>query len=267
MERFYKYFIWILPLFIAGCEKVIDVDLNEAAPEIVIEGNIKTNPDFALVKISKTSSFFDTLPSEKVSGALVTILSNLGEKYLLYDVGEGEYKSDNLRLKTGATYHLYIEAEGEIYEANSKLTETVPIDSLQYYYEDRYSFFEKGYYLNVYFSDPPQIENYYRIKIYKNGLLASGIDDFIVFDDNYVDGNSVEISLLNDWYEVNDTVEVQLISIDKSAYDYFKTFIDLVNNNPGSAAPANPVSNISNGALGYFSAWSSDTKSVIIREN
>ncbi|NOR75913.1 MAG: DUF4249 domain-containing protein, partial [Draconibacterium sp.] len=34
----------------------------------------------------------------------------------------------------------------------------------------------------------------------------------------------------------------------------------------GSAAPANPTSNITNGALGYFSAWSADEKTVVIKE-
>jgi hypothetical protein len=58
---------------------------------------------------------------------------------------------------------------------------------------------------------------------------------------------------------------VQLISLDSAVYEYYKTFTELVNTNPGSAAPANPNSNLSNGALGYFSAWSSDTMSVIIR--
>jgi hypothetical protein len=58
---------------------------------------------------------------------------------------------------------------------------------------------------------------------------------------------------------------LQLISLDAGAYEYLRTFQELVNNNPGSAAPANPNTNISNGALGYFSAWSSTIKTAIIK--
>jgi hypothetical protein len=136
---------------------------------------------------------------------------------------------------------------------------------MKFYYQQS-SFFDEGYYVNVYLFDPPGIENYYRIKYWRNGVLQNTIDDFVVFNDRYVDGNSIEVSLYNQPFNLNDTIAVQLISLDEGAYEYFKTFRELVNNNPGSAAPANPNTNFSNGALGYFSAWSSDTKSGIIRQ-
>jgi len=50
-----------------------------------------------------------------------------------------------------------------------------------------------------------------------------------------------------------DVIDVWLEMIDKGVFEYFRT----ANRNGGrSASPANPVSNISNGALGYFSACS-----------
>jgi hypothetical protein len=43
--------------------------------------------------------------------------------------------------------------------------------------------------------------------------------------------------------------------VDKNVYDYFFTLSGVTGNNGfQTATPANPVSNISNGALGYFSA-------------
>jgi hypothetical protein len=42
--------------------------------------------------------------------------------------------------------------------------------------------------------------------------------------------------------------------IDKGAYDYFYSLDQITSTNGNSATPANPVSNISGGALGYFSA-------------
>jgi hypothetical protein len=55
-----------------------------------------------------------------------------------------------------------------------------------------------------------------------------------------------------------------LISIDKSAFEFYKTFRELLNVNPGSAAPSNPASNISGNALGLFSVWNSDQKTITI---
>ena len=48
-----------------------------------------------------------------------------------------------------------------------------------------------------------------------------------------------------------DIVTVWLESVDKGVYDYFRT---AGREDGQSASPSNPVSNISNGALGYFSA-------------
>jgi hypothetical protein len=258
------FYLLILILLFFGCEKVIDVDLNESVPAVVIEGNLSSGPDFAEVKISMTSSYFDTLPSEKVSGAVVTVSTDFGDKYIFSESENGIYHSNDIHYKTGETYRLSVEVNGEKYEASSKLNPQVNIDSVKFYYEDSYSFFEAGYYVNVYLFDPPGISNYYRIKVSKNGVLQNTIDDFFIFDDRYLDGNSIEINLFNNPFKLNDTVTVQLISLDEGAYEYFKTFQEVVNNNPGSAAPANPNSNLSNGALGYFSVWSSDTRSFII---
>ncbi|HSO88381.1 MAG TPA: DUF4249 domain-containing protein [Draconibacterium sp.] len=260
------FYLLILILIFSGCEKVIDVDLNESDPAIVIEGNLNYNPYLNEVKISMTSSYFDTLPTEKVSGAIVSVSSDFGGEYIFDETENGIYRSNEIRLKLGETYHLSVEANGEKYEASSRLNPPVNIDSVKFFYQDGFSFIESGYYVNLYLFDPPGISNYYRVKVTKNGVLQNTIDDFFIFDDRYVDGNSIEINLFNSAFNLNDTVSVQLISLDEGAYEYLETFQEVVNNNPGSAAPANPNSNLSNGALGYFSAWSSDTKTFIIQE-
>ena len=254
----------ILIFFVYSCEKVIDVDLNDADPEIVIEGNLSNIPNKAEVKISMTSSFFDTLPSEMISGAKVTIKSEFGDSFVLTETSKGIYNSKDSWFGEGTRYQLIVEVDGEEYISESKLNRAVGIDSIRFYYEDN-PFLEKGYYINIYLLDPPGIKNFYRLKYAKNGVYQNTIDDLVLFNDRYIDGNTIEVTLFNQPLELNDTITLQLISLDEGAYEYLRTFQELVNSNPGSAAPANPVSNISNGALGYFSAWSSNTKSAIIK--
>jgi hypothetical protein len=61
------------------------------------------------------------------------------------------------------------------------------------------------------------------------------------------------------------TVELQ--SIDKSVYNYFQTLESISGNAmQQTASPTNPISNFSNGALGYFSAYTFDRKKVIIKD-
>ena len=256
----------ITGIFISGCEKVIDVDLNEASPALVIQGNLSSDQKVAEVKLTMTTSYFDTLSPEKVTGAKVSLEDGKGQKIVLIETLKGVYATFGLKPVFNTNYKLIVETRDEIYQAESVLNPPVTIDSVTWEYDEGSSFFDAGYYLNVWFFDPASIQNYYRIQVYRNGLLKRSMDDLIVFNDRYVDGNKVEISLFNDPYYLNDTVLVQLISLDKNAYDYFATLGELINNNPGSAAPSNPNTNFSNGALGYFSAWSSDTLEVIIRE-
>lgn len=260
------FYLLILTFLFSACEKVIDVDLNDADPQIVIEGNLCSDNGFAEVKISMTSSYFDTVPGAKVKGAKVSVQDDKGRNYRFYEKKAGIYRSYEIRPAVNKTYKLSVESNGVKYEAQSTLKPEVKIDSVTWIFDEGNSFFDAGYYLNVYLTDPPQIDNYYRIKIYRNGKLKSSTDDLIFFNDRFVDGNIVEVSLFNDPYKLKDTVMVQLISLDSAVYEYFKTFGELINNNPGSAAPANPNTNLTNGALGYFSVWSSYTLSVIISD-
>jgi hypothetical protein len=61
--------------------------------------------------------------------------------------------------------------------------------------------------------------------------------------------------------KAGDEVTIWLESVDKYVYEYFRT-----EGSEGwqSASPANPTSNISNGALGYFNACSVRTISIIV---
>lgn len=259
-------YIFLLFLLLYGCEKVIDVDLNDAAPAIVIEGSLSGYPDFAKVKITKTSSYFDDSKSPTVTGANVVIADENGGRYVLQEEVDGVYTSDKIALQVNSSYKLTVETGGETYTAESTLPPPVYLDSLDYFYEDSFVFFEDGYVLQTFFTDPANIENYYRFRIFVNGEMQINTGNFYVFNDRFTDGKRLEVDIRNVEIVPSDTVVVQLLSIDKPAYDFYTTFEDLMFNNPGSAAPANPITNLSNGALGYFSAWTSSTKSIIIQK-
>ena len=260
------YILIVLVFAFTACEKVIDVDLNEAHPAVVIEGNIAQYPYQAEVKLSKTGSYFGESTEEKISGALVVVESDLNEYFEFAEVAPGIYKSEEISPTEGVIYNLRVEIENEIYEASSRLNPTVEIDALEYIYDEGFAFYDEGYILKTFITDPENTANFYRIKTFLNDSLESEPDDFIVFDDRLFDGEEVEITLRGNLYLEDDTVTLQLITLDEGAYKYFDTFQELLSVNPGSAAPANPISNISNGALGYFSVWSSDTKTVVIKE-
>lgn len=252
--------VFLLP----ACEKVISVDLNESEPAVVIEGNLSWKHTSLKVNISTTGSYFDSTGAGAVEGAMVYLETHDGNRMHVKDEGKGVYRLDKVPLKAGTPYTLTAEVNGQQYTAASVLNPPVKIDSLGCEYFKEARFYDGGYRMQLYFQDPAGQENYYRVKVYKNGVLFNSASDLIVFDDGILDGKMVQVRLRGQTFSAGDTARVELLSIDKNAWEYFSTLREMASLNPGSPAPANPVSNFSNGALGYFSAWSHSSKVAFI---
>jgi hypothetical protein len=106
----------------------------------------------------------------------------------------------------------------------------------------------------VNFQDPPGQRNDYRFIETLNGKL---LPEIFVFEDRLSDGRYIRQTLYNDTSILHDgdQLTVDMYCVDKNIYDYFfSLFLVTGNNGFQSASPANPNTNISNGALGYFSA-------------
>jgi len=163
-------------------------------------------------------------------------------------------------------YNVYIEYEGVTYSARSYLNEFVPMVDCTLTYFDGLGFFDSGYKINCFIKDPPNVENYYRLKMYVNGRVVNNDGEMDVYSDRLFDGKMIGLVQNSSVvFDKNDTVLVEVQAIDKAAYNYFSTLesisgLEIIE----SASPSNPISNFNNGALGYFSAYSFDRRSVII---
>jgi hypothetical protein len=114
------------------------------------------------------------------------------------------------------------------------------------------------------YQDSLGLGNYYRFVLWRNGSVLSDID---VRDDKNSDGRTISqpIFVLSEDLEVNDTVRVEMQTIDKPIYKYFYALAASMGNGPNASVPGNPVSYLSGGALGYFSAHTRQERTVIIR--
>ena len=84
MRKYIYILSALLPLMaVQSCQKVIDIDLNSAAPQIVIEGSISDQPGPYTVKITKTVNFSETNIFPAVSGAAVTVSDDAGNSETL----------------------------------------------------------------------------------------------------------------------------------------------------------------------------------------
>ena len=258
--------IAIIALSFVSCERIIDIDLNEANPKIVIEANLSNRTRSCQVKITRTGSYFSAYTPNIVSGAKIT-LSNNKSSYSFFEETDGIYTMNTTSKLLPGTYKLLVEADGEKYEAVSVMPNPVLINYLGSEYAQKTYFQDAGYRINYGLVDPANDENYYRVKYFVNGELQNEGDDYFLISDELFNGNPVEMQLYGKRFEEGSRVVVELMSIDKNTYDYFNTLINVVEQElTESAAPANPKSNFSNGALGYFSAYSSDAKIIVVGE-
>ena len=237
-----------------ACKKVIQVNLNNAAPQIVIEGNITDQSGPYQVTITKTVNFSASNVFPPVSGATVQITdSTTGQVVVLSETDSGVYTTNSIKGVPMHTYNLLVIAEGKQYTASSTMPERVPLDSVTFAENIDFSN-KKDINAVVNFQDPPGLGNYYQFTEYLNGKQ---VPDIFVFEDRLSDGKYIEDPLYNDstYLQRGDTLLLSMYCIDKNIYNYFFTLTQVTGNGSfQSATPANPNTNLSNGALGYFSA-------------
>lgn len=265
--------IAILSLFaFNSCEDVIEIDLDNIDPKLVIEGIITDNQGAFTVKLSKTGDYFEPGIYPDVSDAVIVISDNSGNTETLQETEAGFYKTENTQGITDVTYFLSVNSDGKEYTARSLMPEKVNINTLSYEYIEATPRFDEGYIIYCHFIDPVGA-SYYRFKIFLNGILLNDSENLLIRDDKIFEGNEVEIPLMTETFSVNDTITVELLSINKETYNYYKTLINIVGGNTGGgpagqmsgSTPANPESNLSNGAMGYFSAYTVSTNTIIIQ--
>lgn len=276
--KLYQY-ILISGLFILGfssCEDVIELDLTEVPPQVVIEGFLTDQEGPYIVKISKTADFYDPNSFPPQENAVVRIFDDQGNMDTLTETSPGVYETTTIQGERGITYTLEVQLDGVTYTATSKMPEQlIPLDSITTSFEEESLFFDEGYYATAFFNDPPDIKNYYRLQVLVNGEVYFFIDlddeeaipqediNFWLQNDKFTDGNLQDYEFPHT-LKLGDTVEVSLAHLERSTFDYYRTLVDVIDG--GGVAPSNPITNLQGGALGYFGAFSVTGNSVVAQE-
>jgi len=243
----------------SSCEKVINIDLKNDVPRLVIEGKVDDSGNPATVTISKSAVFSAGNNYPKVSVATVTITDNLGTIFLLPETATGVYSNPTLVGVIGRTYHLSVELEGKKYTSSSTVPRRVALDSLVLNDEP---FGDEDKWVGVAYTDPIGAgDNIQAIQTIngKADKLTHVANDF------YIDGGNTPffIESVNTALKIGDEVKIEFRSIDKNVYHYL---LGVQNLGYGSnTLPENPESNISGNVLGFFSAHTTQSKVIIVK--
>ena len=205
-----------------------------------------------------------------VSGADVTITDNTGTTDTLREAAPGIYVTSRTKGIPGRTYTMKVISDNREYTGTSTMLSHVNIDSLKLVKSEfqRFDFGENNQHdihmeIHCFFKDPVE-KNFYRIRVFKNDSINT--QSYRLYDDQYTNGRETELRVAR--AEAETTFRVELLSIDKQTYGYYRTLEDLLFTNPlFGSTPANPNTNLSNGALGYFGAVAISSKTIIITDS
>jgi len=274
--------ISVLFIFIISCTEEVDIELDSTYTRLVVYGEITTDTAVHRVELKKSADYFFNQPAERVSNAFVEL--SYGDKSLRLVENPnfpGIYETpSNFYGIVGETYNLSIngvdideDGQSEEYTASSYLPAVNDIDSITLKYTSN-SFFS-GWEIQVWTYDPPDIRNYYAFKsIVNNKLVSDTLTEIVIQNDDLFNGNytfGITSQFLDDAKDgekatKGDTVTFEANGITEEYFNFlFEAQSESFGQNPlFSGPPANISSNISNGALGFFTAYSVSRSSAIV---
>ena len=263
--RFLKKAMIVLVLVsFYSCKKVIDLKLKDSDIKYVIEGVVTNEPGVCKVSISQSKPFYEDNQFATVSGAKITIKDN-GLEVPLTETQPGVYETKAINGTPGHVYQLSVVIESQTFIASCTMPRPVSFDTL--YIEpgpfNQFKFATVGY------NDPAGEKNFYRFVQYLNGKK----DPTIFWDSDEFTNGMLQLTMLDTGVDEQDDprnilsgdeVTVEMLCLDEPIYKYWYSLqTGGGDGSVNSAAPANPITNIQGGALGYFSAHTIKRRTVI----
>lgn len=264
----------------SACTEPMDrseFDIESAEAVLVVDGIITDEAKAHFVKLTTTTSLFDDNDVPLVSGAIVTLDDGFEAIQLQEKVEKPGYyyTPDDYQGVVGRTYSLNVsnidmdrDGKKDEYTAGSTLNDVPPIDKLDLEYNEFY----KTWTIKLYAQEPGQTEDFYAFSFKVNGTDEfDNYGDFGYTDDAIVNGMNLDgfpifqiaeedesgyipIVTLKD----DDWVTLEMYGITEHFFEYLVA-VDMETSPKMpmfSGPPANPETNLSNGAFGYFAAFS-----------
>ena len=244
-------------MILASCTKIVEIDLNDADPKIVVDAYVQESNDENYLyqkiyaKITRSISIYDDVYPEAFDDLEVYATNDQGIRYKLdWNINDSSYSYTDILNKDDEVVDWTIETSVENIDikAQTSIPNYVEIDSIL---AVKLPFGPPvdGLSPIVFFTDLPGESNYYRLKLTINGEQTGGL--FITRDDGF-DGEQIVYPFMNIGVLKGDVLKVTLLSIDEFSFEYYKVIMQ--NMGGGfTAAPGNPYSNIEgDNAIGIF---------------
>lgn len=277
MKNTLRYIILFLIIVVTACEETVIIDPLSVPSKVVIDGLITNTGEYNYIKLSRSRDFYSTDAPEVISNAIVTVTDDLGVTVRYNHNPNNDSNENGTYLPEipyagviGRTYTMSVIIEGTEFRATETLRPVTKIDSLtvafnQEEFEDPV---DQGRYFEVLFyaEEPQDRIDYYLFKFYRNGRLLKDSDTDIYFSDDKLLSGRIDDLPTAGYFAEGDEVKVEMYSMPRSGFIFYNDLATLLNNDGGlfTPPPANPRSNITNGALGYFHVGSLASETITI---
>ncbi|MEM7161127.1 MAG: DUF4249 family protein [Bacteroidota bacterium] len=262
----------VLVFLLASCTERIELDLNDNQNRrIVVEGEITNEQIAHEIKLTWTADYFVNELPEPVTGAIVTI-SDGTNLYNLTEAGNsGRYYTDvNVQGSPLSEHTLTIDYEGELFTGKDIMYSVPEILMIATDETEAPEGEEPGEYdLLLWTQETPDEDNWYMWRVFINGVAENDTLSNIFFtSDQGSDGAFLEGIPV---YELDafpgDTIILEQYAVSEQANDTWLAMLFETEFRGGlfDSPPANVETNMSNGALGYFGAYTVSRDTTIVQ--
>ncbi len=274
MKKFHYIFAIIFAVLLTGCEDVVQVDLNTAAPRLVVNGSIQwqkgTQGNEQQIKLTTTTGYYDTtIPTVSGAAVFVTNSDNVTFNFTEEVANSGSYLCHTFIPEIDKIYVLTVVLNGQTYTATETLKSVSPITTITQ--NDQGGFSGKDIEIKTFYNDPGDADNYYLFK-YKASINA--IPSYDVSDDKFYQGNEFFGYYTNEDIKSGDTLDITIYGTSKRYFEYMSKLILIAGGGGGGpfgTAPASVRGNIvnqtnpENYAYGYFNLSETDVRNYTIQ--
>lgn len=272
MKTSIKYIILVFSFAFFSCEDVVNVDLNNSEPKLVIDASIKwekgTSGNNQTIRLTTTGDYFNnSVPA--ANGATVTITDSNAIVYNFIEEGTtGNYKCTNFNPVLNGVYTLSVSYKGQTYTSSDKL---FPVPTITTIEQDLNGITGDEIELKFNFQDNGAEENFY-LEEYKVPFRPFPL--LGVFNDEFTNGNQMFSLIIDEDLEAGQNINFTLHGISERYHNYMNILIGIsggLSNGPFSTPPATVKGNIINQTnpvdypLGYFRLSEVDVRNYVVQ--
>lgn len=269
-SKAFTLFSLLFVLLFLSCDKVVELDLENGDPKIVIDAEIiwekGTSGNQQSIKITRMAPYYSpTTP--KVSGAQVRVENSDGVVFTFNESEPGLYVCTNFVPAINMEYKLFVTVDGQTLTATEKLIAVPPVERIDQEFMPDISGPDLIV-VSFYYKDPADQANYY-LTDYKSKLSA--FPEYTSTSDEFVNGNEIVEKFSDADLKPGIVLDITHRGVSKNFYNYMNLILEVTNSNPFAATPGNirgniiNTTNVDNFVLGYFRVCEANKINYVVK--